>query len=100
MTNPTTEALARDYADLRVSFGYIGGVHCGPVRDDRRFYVFTRVKSASGQASEGVPVFAVPRDHVGVWREPVVYDTPAVRAGLDRLRAMVASGERTLWPDA
>lgn len=99
---PATAALLADYADLQISFGYIGNIG-GPSmkagHDQRRFYVFTRVKSATGQASEGVPVFAVPHDHVGLWREKIEYDTPAVRAGLDRLRALVASGERRMWRD-
>jgi len=44
-----------------------------------------------------VPVFAVPHDHVGLWREPITWDTPAVRKGLDRLQALVDAGQRSVW---
>jgi len=100
---PETAALLADYADLKLSFGYIGNIGPGPSMkagyDNRVFYVFTQVQAESRKASEGVRLFGVPHDHVGLWSEPVVYDTPAVRAGLDRLRALVASGERRLWKD-
>lgn len=91
-------ALIRDYADLGVSTGYIGGVHQGPIRDDRSFRVFTQVKPSSPKpyqptGSVSIPVFDVPRSHPGVWMDKVAFDTPAVRAKLDDLRAKVASGE-------
>ena len=96
------DALRAAYPALGLTFGYIGNIG-GPSAkagyDQRHFYVFTRVKAASGQASEGVPVFAVPADTVGLYRGEIVWDRPDVRAGLDRLAAMVAKGERTMWAE-
>lgn len=100
MTTEAQAALVAAYPGLRLSFGYIGNIG-GPSlkagHDQRHFYVFTKVKSESGRASEGVPVFAVPHAHVGLWVEPITWDTPAVRKGLDRLQALVDTGQRSVW---
>jgi hypothetical protein len=88
--------LKADYADLGVSCGYIGNIYYGPIRDDRSFRVFTQLLPAViGERRENysVWVFDVPNGHKGVWADKVVFDTPAVRAKLDALRARVASGE-------
>lgn len=89
-------AFKAEYADLGISCGYIGGVHMWG--DDRSFRVFTKLRQATivGDArreSFSVPVFDVPYGHKGTWKAGVVFDTPAVRAQLDRLRERVASGE-------
>lgn len=92
-------ALIRDYADLGVSTGYIGGVHQGPIRDDRQFRVFTQAKHSnpkpyqSSTSGVSIPVFDVPHNHPGVWRDKIQFDTPEVRAKLDAIRAKVESGE-------
>lgn len=95
----TEENLIADYADLGVGCGYIGGVHWGPIRDDRSFRVFTKVYvPRKGKANLGqcervcLRVFDVPRDHKGVWLAGVEFDTPAIRGGLDTLREEVAAG--------
>lgn len=97
------EQIIADYADLGVSCGYIGNVYCGPERDDRSFRVFTRVRvcrrvTLHGQVisetwdEASITVFDAPRTG-GIYRGPVDYDTPAIRAQLDALRAKVAAGE-------
>jgi hypothetical protein len=83
-------ALRKEYADLGVSIGYIGNVHFGI--DDRCFKVFTSVKSDSGKATIGFSVGDA-RD-----TPSPQYDTPAVRAWLDNLRQLVASGEKSVFP--
>jgi hypothetical protein len=94
----TETKLIADYADLGVSCGYIGNIWQGPVQDDRSFRVFTKlqpcvIRGDQRRESFGVHVFDVPRTHKGVWMDKVAFDTPAVRAQLDALRARVASGE-------
>ncbi len=94
---PETAALLADYPDLKLSFGYIGNIGGAPVRDDRRFYVFTQVRSEDGRSSQGVPAMDIPAGTVGVYNGPVIYDTPAVRQGLDRLRAKVETRALRMW---
>lgn len=87
--------LKADYADLYVSCGYIGDITMGPVRDFRSFRVFTQLstKPHSPNSNISIEVFDVPRDHQGVWREKVAFDTPEIRAKLDKLRERLAKGE-------
>jgi hypothetical protein len=90
--------LKADYADLGVSCGYIGNVYHAPAGDDRSFRVFTQLRKAVLRGDErresySVVVFDVPYGHKGVWKDAVAFDTPAVRAQLDALRARVATGE-------
>lgn len=89
--------LIADYADLGVSCGYIGNIYYGPTVDDRQFRVFTKLQPCVWREgvdrTYSVPVFTVPRDHKGVWMDAVQFDTPAVRAQLDKLRARVTAGE-------
>lgn len=89
-------AILRDYADLGVSTGYIGNLE--PWGDDRSFRVFTRALPAKGGPRYDHDVTAmvtVARDASGhvVRGTPVVWDTPAVRRQLDRIRMRVAAGE-------
>ena len=85
--------LIRDYADLGVSCGYIGGVHIWG--DDRSFMVFTHLRWAHGSQRNraNIVVFDVPYGHKGTWKSKVEFDTPEVRAKLDRFRALVAEGK-------
>lgn len=86
-------ALKIEYADLGVSTGYIGDV--GVHGDTRSFRVFTKLATRPGAdcCDISVPIFDVPRDHRGVWRGKIVYDTPEVRAKLDRIRERFRRGE-------
>jgi hypothetical protein len=87
--------LIADYADLGVSCGYIGNVGIG-IGDDRRFYVFTRLKHAVETQQTRYQSLSV---HVQEVRDEkkkvieVVFDTPAVRQQLDALRARLLKGE-------
>lgn len=84
--------LKADYADLGVSTGYIGNFERWG--DDRRFYVFTRLshKAAADCCSVSIPI-DVKRGERGKVLEDVVYDTPAVRAHLDEIRAKFNDGK-------
>jgi hypothetical protein len=84
-------ALKADYADLGVTTGYIGNIY--PGRDDRSFYVFTQARNQQTREMVGIHVFCVPRSHKGLWNAPVDFDTPAIRAKLDAVRAQVAAGK-------
>lgn len=94
MTDTRAQLIA-DYADLGVSCGYIGDIRMAPMRDDRSFRVFTCLSSrpAATACDQSITVFDVPRDHKGVWMDAVTFDTPAVRARLDAMRARLAAGE-------
>lgn len=88
--------LIADYADLGVSVGYIGNVYHGPERDDRSFRVFTQVVPVNPKpfADKGritIHVFDPPPG--GIWKGRIEYDTPRIRAELDKLRERVATGE-------
>jgi hypothetical protein len=97
------EQLKADYADLGVSTGYIGNIYMGRQEgaDDRSFRIFTKVMrpprpfplSDGREERITLHVFDVPRNHKGVWREPIAFDTPENRARLDQLRVKVQSGE-------
>jgi hypothetical protein len=99
--NSTDGALKADYADLGVTTGYIGNIYHGPTRDDRSFRIFMRVATKPYQQMSdcSVHVFDVPRDHKGLWADPVVYDTPENRARLDAIREKVADGRLHLTMD-
>lgn len=88
-------ALIRDYADLGVSTGYLGGV--GVHGDDRSFRVFVRLARERHRqmADVSVEIFTVPHDQRRTWKgaDKIVYDTPEVRAKLDKMRAGVAAGQ-------
>lgn len=88
-------ALKADYADLGVTCGYIGNITCGPTEDHRSFYVFTKLstKPNADCCDVSVHIFDVPRSHKGIWKEKVEFDTPAVRAKLDAIRARFRRGE-------
>lgn len=90
--NNSEAVVKADYADLGVTCGYIGNIYQGPVRDDRHFMVFTKVKSSTGER-QSISVFSVPYGHKGIWNEPVDFNAPAIRTKLDALRNKVASGE-------
>lgn len=92
----TEQTLKADYADLGVTTGYIGGV--GVHGDDRSFRVFVRVAREQYQQMSdlSIEIFSVPYDQRRTWKydpEIVNYDTPAVRAKLDKMRADVAAGK-------
>ncbi len=102
--NPThpDAALLRDYADLGVSTGYLGGV--GVYGDDRSFRIFVRLASRQYQEMSdlSVCVFDVPRSEARTWKydvDAVRYDTPANRAKLDAYRQRLAEGKIFLTVD-
>jgi hypothetical protein len=104
MTDSRDQLIA-DYADLGVSCGYIGNIYHGPARDGRSFRVFTKVETMQYAGicqykgtvrhefqRTTIHVFDVPHNHKGFWMDAVEFDTPAIRAKLDALRAQVAAG--------
>ena len=83
------DQLIRDYVDLGVTVGYVGNCDLQRGYDDRCFRVFTSTATTSYASCCDGPKIYITKEaaEAGEW------DTPAVRAQLDAIRAKVAEGK-------